>query len=542
MALKVKPLTSNKKTIKKTKDIKQERFNEIMGNFPLFCTDFVKILDNFGELIPFKFNKEQADFVESMGKFNIILKSRQIGFSTVSLAICLWNAVNRPNSSYMIVSLDRKQVSTLFERLKLMNDNLPRDIYTFPVTVRDNKDELLLSNGSRIQISPPAEHIGRGSTYQYILLSEYAFYEIDQAKLLTSVTQALAKNPDSKIVIESTANGTSNYFYEVFNKSFKGNTNFKAYFYGWISDAHKTQFKTEINDAVGWYKSINRGQLMNKSDLTTDEDKRLHKAGATYAMLCWRQWKLTSMSTVDFQTEYPSTHTEAFKTSGRNVFDQGKIIDRLNNLFPPIDKEILKKGLPQTLHKWLGKGLSVYHLPKHNVKFYGGSDVSSGSGGDSSTLTLMDAEGVEVLSFHNNKISVYEFAEFLNIVGRLYNYAYLAIEKNSYGLPVIQRLREDYQYMNLYKHKTFDNRGKRKLILGWLTTEVTKSIMISDLKENFERGYILINSQETLQQMQLFIEDSKGKTGNKGGRNNHDDLVISHGLCIQAKKANKWYV
>lgn len=153
----------------------------------------------------------------------------------------------------------------------------------------------------------------------------------------------------------------------------------------------------------------------------------------------------------------------------------------------------------------------------------------------------MDSDGVQALAFANNKVSVYEFAEFLNAVGRYYNYAFLAIEKNSYGLPVIERLRNDYTYMNLYKHRTFDQKGNRKFILGWLTTDKTKAIMISDYKESFEKGLILVEDKDTLQQMILFVEQN-GKMGNVKGKNNHDDLVISHSLAVQAMKNNKWYV
>lgn len=519
---------------------KKSKFDMVMDDFSLFSKNFVKILDNLGDLISFAFNPEQTEFVKTMGKFNIIAKSRQIGFSTVSLAYCLWNAINRPNSTYMIVSQDNKQVSVLFGRLKLMNDNLPRDKYKFPETVRDNRDELVLSNGSRIQVSPPNINIGRGSTYQYVLLSEFAFYDIDQSKLLTSVTQALAKNPDSKIVIESTSNGTNNHYYELFMKSWKGKTNYKAFFYGWLSAAYKSQFKYEWDISEEWYKSLSKGQRLSAKDLT-EEEKRIHDSGGSLRALMWRQWKLSSMSLIDFQTEFPSFPEESFKTSGRNVFDQTKVLERLENVLPPISKDQLKTELPETVLQYLGKGLSVYHLPKRNLKYYGGSDVSAGSGGDSSSLTLMDADGVQVLAFASNKVSVYEFAALLNDIGRFYNYAFLAVEKNSYGLPVIQRLREDHLYMNLYKHKSFDKKGIRKLVLGFLTTEATKATLISDYKESFEKGLILVEDKDTLQQMIIFVENN-GKMGNVKGKNNHDDLVISHALSVQAMKANKWYV
>lgn len=323
-------------------------------------------------------------------------------------------------------------------------------------------------------------------------------------------------------------------------RSWKGKTNYKAFFYGWTSDAYKEQFRFEHDIAEDWYKAQNKGQRLNSKDLT-EEENRIADLGANLRMLMWRQWKLSSMSLVDFQTEFPSYPEEAFKTSGQNVFDQTKILERLENLPVPMSKDELKTELPETLHKYIGKGLNVYHLPKRGVRYYGGSDVASGSGGDASTLTLMDADGVQVLAFAHNKVSVYEFAEILKIIGRYYNYAFLACEKNSYGLPVIERLRNDYHYMNLYKHKTFDQKGNKKFALGWLTTDKTKAIMISDFKESFEKGLILINDKETLQQMILFIEQN-GKMGNKKGANNHDDMVIAHSLAVQARKNNKWYV
>lgn len=523
------------------KDKKKTKFELVMDDFKAFAKNFVKIVDNEGNTIPFILNKEQSDFVDTMEKFNVILKSRQIGFSTMSLAICLHNAIKYPNTNYMIVSLSGESVTSLFEKLKFMNDNLPRTKYPFPRTMRDNRGELVLENGSRVQVAASdGKSIGRGSTFQYILLSEMAFYQGDQSKVLTSLEQALAKNSTSKLVIETTANGTGNYYYDLFMRSWKGKTNYKAFFYGWTSDAYKEQFRFEHDIAEDWYKAQNKGQRLNSKDLT-EEENRIADLGANLRMLMWRQWKLSSMSLVDFQTEFPSYPEEAFKTSGQNVFDQTKILERLENLPVPMSKDELKTEIPETLHKYIGKGLNVYHLPKRGVRYYGGSDVASGSGGDSSTLTLMDADGAQVLAFANNKVSVYEFAEILNTIGRYYNYAFLACEKNSYGLPVIERLRNDYHYMNLYKHKTFDQKGNKKFALGWLTTDKTKAIMISDFKESFEKGLILINDKETLQQMILFIEQN-GKMGNKKGANNHDDMVIAHSLAVQARKNNKWYV
>jgi hypothetical protein len=93
----------------------------------------------------------------------------------------------------------------------------------------------------------------------------------------------------------------------------------------------------------------------------------------------------------------------------------------------------------------------------------------------------------------------------------------------------------------MFKQKIFDQKGKRKNQLGWQTTNVTKAIFVSDLKENFEMGLIKINCTETLEQMRIFV-DNDGKTGNKRGEGNHDDNVIATALAIQGMKQAKWYV
>lgn len=520
------------------------RFDLVMDSFPAFSKNFIKIIDNAGNTISLNLNKEQNEFAETMGKFNIILKSRQIGFSTMSLAYCLWNAIKYPNTAYMIVSLSAESVSTLFNRLKFANDNLPREKYKdkFPHTVRDNRNELVLTNGSRIQVASSegkSGNVGRGGTFNFILLSEFAFYQ-QQQKVLTSVEQSLAKNSHSKIVIETSANGTSNMFFDLFMKSWKGNSNYKAYFYNWYADAYKEQFRADHNEAENWYYAKYKDRL-SEQDLNEYELK-LYKSGCNLRFLMWRKWKLGSMELSDFQQEYPSFPEEAFKTSGYNVFNQGKILDRMDNLLPELTYSDLQSELSEMLLKFIGKkGLLIYHLPKLHMKYYAGVDTASGSNKDNSTIAIFDSDGIQVARFMSNQISVYKFADFINEIGKFYNYAFLCVERNSYGLPVIERLRETYQYMNMYKHKTYDKKGQKKLKLGFLTTDTTKVIMIQDMKEQFEKELIQINDKETLQEMMIFVENANGKMGNKSG-NYHDDLVIATALSLQGMKAGKWYV
>lgn len=504
--------------------------------------NFVKITDNLNEYIPFKINEQQKYFLDNMEKFNIILKSRQLGFTTFSLAYCLWSALNKPRTNHLIVSYKQDSATALFDKLKDMHAGLdPDNKYNFPKDTQNNRMQLRFDNGSTIQLAVAGnKDLGRGLNLEYVLLSEFAFYQ-NQQKLLLSIEQAIAKNDTSKLVIETTANGF-NHFQSLYNNASKGKSRYKTFFFQWYSSAMNKQFKAEYDEAERWFKATYRKRLT--PDWLDETEQVLFEQSATLRQLMWRQWKLSGgMDIKDFNQEYPSNALEAFISTGNSVFDTSKIVARLRYATPPMTVQELGSSLPVSLKGYVSrKSLNVFELPKQGVKYYAGVDTASGSGGDFSTISILDETGKQVLSFYDNKVSVYKFASVINDIGRWYLYSYLVVERNGYGIPILERLRNEYQYMNIYKHKIFDQQsGRTRKRLGWDTTNKSKSIMISDLKEQFEESLILVNCVETLEQMQIFIEDS-GKMGNKRGSDLHDDNVVSLSLCVVGMKNNKWYV
>ncbi|MED4374318.1 terminase family protein [Schinkia azotoformans] len=524
---------------------KQQKLKKIMDDFTLFSKNFIYIIDNNNEKIKFELNSAQVELHELMesNRFVIVSKARQGGISTFTLAKALWRAVKNENENILIVSYKLDSSKALFEKLKQMNEWLPREKYPelFPKVRRENRDELFFENGSRIScLVAGNKSIGRGSTYSYIHLSEYAFYSKQEMQLL-SAEQSLMKGEQSQLTIETTSNGTGNNYYKLFMSAYKGNSKYKAMFIPFYHELYKKQFKHDHDEAEQWYKEDNNGRRLSVKDLEDDE-KILYEQGANLRFIMWRRWKLLDLSEQEFFQEYPANPLQSFISTGQSVFDQAKVLERLNYVIEPLERKVLIDELPVILHRYINKGLYIYHLPKRNEKYFGGCDTASGGGGDDSTISIFDSEGQQVASFYQNKVPVYLFAEIVNEIGRFFNYAFLCIERNSYGLPLLERLRKDYNYLNLYKQKIFDQKGKKKMQLGFMTTVATKSILISDYKEQFERGLINVECKETLQQMQLFQENSNGSTGNKKGEGNHDDLVISCALAVQGAKVGKWYV
>ncbi|MED0678214.1 DNA packaging protein [Aneurinibacillus thermoaerophilus] len=524
----------------------QEKLQIILNDFKLFAKNFIRIIDNDGNSVPFILNPEQEEIIDTMQKYNVILKGRQIGGTSLSLAYMIYSACTKPDTNYVIISHHDKVSKKLFVKLKKMYKSLPHAKFPnlFPKEQLNNRDELYLSNGSRIEIATAkGDDMLRGGTYEFIHLSEMAFYPDDmQKEILTSAIPSLAKNETSMIWIESTANGV-NTFCDLFKKSYKGGEVWKAYFFNWLAKGYEKQFKKAYDEAEAWYKSQNKGVRLSPKDLEHDEKILYEKYGASLRQLMWRRYQISLDSLEKFKQEYPTTPEEAFQGTQKSVFNLQMIQERIHNLINPIPYSECESDLPEVLKKYVNKSLFLFHLPKSKQRYWGGVDVASGGGGDTdnSTITIIDSDGEQVASFYANDIPVYKFAEICATLGRYYNNAFLAIERNSYGLPLIERVYNDHNYYNLMKQKTFDQKGRKKFQRGWNTNATNKSILISDFKEAFETGQILIHCRETLDQMAIY-EEKEGKMGNKRGKGKHDDLVMSFALAVQARKVNKYYV
>lgn len=523
---------------------KKQKLDRIQNDFTLYCKNFIKIINNDNESVPFILNPEQAQFINDKQKYNIILKSRQLGFTSVSLAYMLWSAITKKDTSYMMMTHNSKVTQSLLTKLKKMYKSLPHEKYTiFPKMTINNRDELSFENGSRIVVSTAegGDAIS-GNTFSVIHFSEMGKYPKNvQEEIIATAIPSLAKNKDSCIIIESTAMGF-NYYQELFMESYRQKDSvWTPFFYSWLSKAYEKQFKHSFDEAETWYRANNKGSYMKYDDLETDEKELKKEYNCTYRQLMYRRYYITLNSLDKWNREFPITPEVAFSTSNKSVFDTNKILTRFENAKESLHIKELTSKLPQSLHKYLNKSLFIYRLPKPKMKHYGGSDVAAGVNGDSSTLSIFNEEGEQCVAFHSNKIPIYDFAKVVNDLGRYFNYAFLCIERNSYGLPLLERLRKEYNYENLLKQKVFNERGKKVRQLGFMTTEVTKPILINDMKEYFECNFILIENLATLDEMKIF-QDFNGKFGNKKGKGNHDDLVISVAMSIQAIKMNKYYV
>lgn len=166
-------------------------------------------------VITFKPNRAQRRFISRLWHRNIILKARQLGFTTLVCLVWLDHALFNPNVRCGIIAQDREAAEVIFrDKVKFAYDNLPPEIKEqFPLA-RDSASELLFGhNNSSIRVATSM----RSGTIHRLHISEFgkicAKYPQKAAEVMTGSIPAVPKS--GILVIESTAEGQEGEFYDL---------------------------------------------------------------------------------------------------------------------------------------------------------------------------------------------------------------------------------------------------------------------------------------------------------------------------------------
>lgn len=509
----------------------KEKLIKILNDPILWMETFAKVVTKEGKLVPFKLNPQQRYLLKNTSKFNVVLKSRQLGISTVVNGYSLWLTHTRPYSNVMLMSHTEKSVSDIFGKLKVMYDNLPDSIRV--PTINNNKTELVFTNGSRISVvTCGTKDNGRGATLDFVHMSEVGFMEHFDTQM-TSIEQALTA--DGIMILESTAHGL-NHFSDLWFKVVGGEIPmWKPFFFGWVED--KKMFKKEVDIAVKAYINTH-GEPLSDDELDADE-QALRIRGASLEQLMWRRNKIASKGINIFHQEFPSTPIEAFVSSGANVFDTSHIVQRLS-LIPQLKEHPLPKDASPVL-KTYKNYLKIWKLPVKKKKYYLGVDAAEGLGetSDYSVICVLDEDGYQCAEWRSNKVKPYIFAEIVRDLGHMYNGGLLVVEKASAGHTVVDKLHSDFKYINMYKYKSYDEKsGKRKRKVGWETNKASKPMIISNMQEMFEKNVVLLNSKALMEEMKLFQMIGDKMSAPSG---QHDDCVMACAMAIEGLISKQYY-
>ncbi len=171
--------------------------------------------DDPGIVIPFRPNFAQRDFLDALWYRNLILKARQLGFSTLVAIVWLDHALFNANQRCGMIAQDRETAEALFrDKICFAYDNLPEQLRErFPVAARNKSTLLFAHNNSGIVVKTSL----RGGTYQRLHVSEMGKIGAKKPQAaIEIVTGSLPTVPvDGIAVIESTAEGQGGEFYKM---------------------------------------------------------------------------------------------------------------------------------------------------------------------------------------------------------------------------------------------------------------------------------------------------------------------------------------
>ena len=234
----------------------------------------------------------------------IVLKGRQEGISTVTEGLMFQDTVTRPNVKTLIVAHENTATANLFKMNKLFYDSLPPGAQ--PMRKNSNAKELVFENptkdekekrrrpGLRSSIrcqTAGKGGVGRSDTLTNVHISEYAFWPKNKDELLLGIMQAVPDEPDTMVVIESTANGYD-HFKTLWDDAVAGANAWTPVFLPWYLEP-------------GYRKSVPAGTVWS------DEEEKLRQDfGLDDEQLMWRRWCIKANCGNDaamFRQEYPNT-------------------------------------------------------------------------------------------------------------------------------------------------------------------------------------------------------------------------------------------
>ena len=143
-------------------------------------------------------------------RFNVILKSRQLGISTISAGYSLWLMIFQRDKNILVIATNQDVAKNLVTKVRFMYDNLPSWLKV--AAAEDNKLSLRLKNGSQIKAVSATETAGRSEALSLLIIDEAAFIKGIEEIWLSA--QSTLSTGGGAIVL-STPNGVGNFFHKI---------------------------------------------------------------------------------------------------------------------------------------------------------------------------------------------------------------------------------------------------------------------------------------------------------------------------------------
>ena len=451
---------------------KKEVMKEIVkcGKNPdYFINNYAKITHPQKGLIPFKTYAYQKDVLELFEdhRFNIVLKARQLGLSTITAAYVVWLMLFHREKNVLVLATKFSTASNLVKKVKSILKNCPDWVRIAEVSI-DNRTSFELTNGSQIKASSTSEDAGRSEALSLLVIDEAAHVE-NLDKLWMGLYPTLSTG--GRCIALSTPNGVGNWFHKTYTEADQGMNDFNHMLLPW--DVHPDRDKA-------WF---------------TKETKNMSRREIAQELEC------------------------NFNMSGETVFHP----DDMKRINETLSEPKYRTGVDRNLWLW-----AEYD---QNCSYVISADVARGDGKDSSVFHVFNLINMEIVAEYQGKVTPDVFSQVLCDAGSEYGNAMIVVENNSVGFAVLDKLRDKeypniyhsikstHEYVDQLQAEYASN-----AIAGFTTSQKTRPLIIAKLEEFIRNKLIKINSTRLYNEMKTFIWNN-GRA--EAMRSYNDDLIMA---------------
>ena len=451
---------------------KSEIMKEIIrcGKKPnYFIHTYAKITHPMKGLIPFHLYPFQSQLLDDFEdyRFNVILKARQLGISTITAAYVAWMMMFHREKNVLVIATKFSTAANLVKKVKSIIKNLPPWLKISDVDI-DNRTSFVLSNGSQIKASSTSGDAGRSEALSLLVIDEAAHVDgLDE--LWMGLYPTLSTG--GRCIALSTPNGVGNWFHKIYSEAEQKVNDF---------------FPTKLT----W-------------DVHPDRD------------LEWFEKETKNMSTREIAQELECN----FNMSGETVFSPEDIEKYMHSCQEPK----YRTGFDRNLWIWKENNSNNTYLIT--------ADVARGDGKDYSVCHVFDIHTMEIVAEYRGKVTPDVFSKVLYDLGNEYSQALLVVENNSVGFSVLEKLKEmrynnlyhsvksTHEFVEEYQADQMNN-----AVPGFSMTSKTRPLIVSKMEEFVRNNLIKIYSKRLLLEMKTFVWNN-GRA--QAMRSYNDDLIIA---------------
>jgi len=461
------------------KDVIKEEYVKCAKDPAYFMKKFCMIQHPIQGKIPFTLydfqEKTVQEFVDN--RFNVILKARQLGISTLTAGYSLWMMTFFSDKNILVIATKQDVAKNLVTKIRVMHANLPS--WLKQKCVEDNKLNLRYMNGSQVKAVSSGPEAARSEALSLLILDEAAFIDkIDE--IWTAAQQTLTTG--GQCIALSTPNGVGNWF-------------------------HKTWVEAE--EGRGMFNFI-------KLHWTVHPDRD-------------QTWRDEQDSLLGMQSAAQECDCD-FITSGTSVID-GVILEQCRELM--VKDPMEKRGIDSNIWVW--------EPPNYTKNYVVCADVGRGDSADYSAFHVIDVEKVEQVAEYKGRIPTKDFGNMLVSIATEYNDALLIIENNNIGWATIQQVidrdypnlfytSKDLQYVDVQHQVSNRYRAaERNMVAGFSTTARSRPLIIAKLEEYFRDESVVIRSNRLIDELFTFIYNNNRAEAMRGY---NDDLVMSFAIGL----------